>query len=72
MAEAEGDEILYCSLCNGRGQYNGEACPACGGVGKFLAPDKWVYCSLCNGRGIFKNTPCPACNGRGKVRPKSL
>ena len=72
MPEAERDEILYCTLCNGHGEYKDGTCPACRGVGKFLAPDKWVYCSLCNGRGEYRGKPCPCCGGRGKVRPASL
>lgn len=72
MPKVEGDEIIYCALCRGWGRYRDGACPACGGVGKFLAPDKWVYCGLCDGHGMYKNNPCPTCGGKGKIRPRTL
>ena len=54
MPEAEEGEILWCQLCEGTGKFKEGTCPACGGIGKFRAPDKWVWCSLCRGSGKVK------------------
>ena len=68
MPEAQRDEIVYCSLCNGNGHYRHGPCPACRGIGKIIIDrnTKWVYCSLCNGNGHYRHEPCPACRGVGK------
>lgn len=83
MSEAKENEILWCKFCGGSGRYGlnkEKICPACGGVGKFLAPDKWVWCSCCRGSGVDPRTPntetqkrpCPACGGKGRIRPREV
>lgn len=89
MAEAKNEEVLWCAFCNGSGRYGlnkEKICPACSGVGKSLAPEKWVWCSFCGGsgkdpRGRSANNPlqsanppepCPACGGRGRAKTKNF
>lgn len=65
MRKAEENEILWCQLCRGSGKFKESVCPACGGIGKFLAPDKWVWCSLCRGSGKIEQKVVKEQTSRG-------
>lgn len=63
---------VKCPLCKGRGQFDGEDCPACRAQGEMprgqadeldLSDYKKVNCPLCKGR----HDGCPFCGGEGEV-----
>lgn len=70
---------VRCPLCEGRGHYKGEDCPACGGEAELtkaeaLAVDLSRYalvdCPLCHGSHLFRGQDCPACSGDGQLEER--
>jgi len=73
FSEALGYE--KCPLCEGRGVFRGDDCPACDSLGEM--PSKaaervdihqydLIQCPLCKGKRTFKGEDCPECSGEGQ------
>ena len=67
---------VECPLCEGKGRFEGEDCPACGGDGEMpesqaervdLRDYDRVPCPLCEGSGSFRANDCPGCGGEGDM-----